>query len=69
MDIEIGGTNQRLKSSLAVMLALEKILKFTLLNNYSTKRCSIVLGKSIFLISRTFLKNLNCYTCRKSHQA
>ena len=69
MDIEIGGTNQRLKSSLAVMLALEKGLKFTPLNDYSTKRCSIVLGKSIFLISQTFLKNLNCYTCRKPHQA
>ncbi len=69
MDIEIGGTNQRLKSSPAVMLALEKVLKFTPLNNYSTKPCFIVLDYFIFLISQTFLKNLNHYTCRKPHQA
>ena len=69
MDIEIGGTNQRLKSSPAVILALEKVLKLTPFNYYSKKRCSIVIGKSIFLISQTSLKNLNCYTCRKPHQA
>tara|TARA_B100000212_G_scaffold102402_1_gene75519 strand:+ start:862 stop:996 length:135 start_codon:yes stop_codon:yes gene_type:complete len=43
MDIDIGGTSQRLKSSLAVMLALEKILKFTPFDYYSTKRYPKVL--------------------------